>query len=256
MTRHSRFAPSIFGSTLAKICGAGLGAALLAAPAQAAVIGFEAGYGPVAHGESYQEAGFSLLFDANRTGAGASNAVGAIIDGSDPWLCEIACPINNAGMYYGAFNDSVVWITSQSANPFRMLGLDASFIGHTTALDGYPAVSGLLRAQGFRADGSSTLLTMNLDGPSDDGFEFGSYDFGAFGQLEFVEIALFGYVCNLSGNCTAFGTNQGQFAIDNLELVEATAVPEPASGLIFGLGLAGLAAAARRNRRVSACVKA
>ena len=173
MTRHARLAAFTFGSTLTRFCSAGLGVAALAAPAHAGFIGFEGGYGAVTHGETYRESGFSMQFDANRAGADDTTAVGAFVDGSDPWVCEIACPVNNPGLYYGALNDSVVWITADSADPFRLLGLDASFIGHTTALDGYPAVAGLLRAQGFRADGTFATMTMNLAGPSGDGFEFG-----------------------------------------------------------------------------------
>lgn len=254
MTRHSRLALPQFVSFLATSCGALLGAAAFSAPAHAAVLGFESGYGQVAHGERYQEAGFTLDFDANKAGADSNNAVGFFVDGSDPWVCEIACPVNNPGMYYGALNDSVIWITADNQNPFRMLGLDASFIGHSTALDGYPATAGLLRAQGFAADGSSAIVTLGLDGPSDDGFEFGAYSLGAFADMEFIEIALFGFVCNTAGNCTAFGTNQGQFAIDNLELVgtDVAEVPEPATALMVGLGLAGLASARRRRQNASA----
>lgn len=249
MTRQPQLAVPAFGITLGKLAGAVLGAAALAAPAQAAVIGFENGYGPVAHGESYQEAGFTFGFDANRIGADDTNAVGAFVDSTDPWMCEIACPTNNPGMYYGAFNDSVVFINAGANNPFRIRNLDASFIGNSTTLSGYPTVAGLLRVQGFAADGSTAFTTLNLDGPSASGFTFGNYSLGAFGEMDFVEIALFGFTCAPTGSCSAFNSNKGQFAIDNLDLILADAVdvPEPATGLIFGLGLVGLVAARRRN---------
>ena len=258
MIRHARLATPTLGSTLAMLCSATLGAAILAAPAQAATIGFESGYGAVAHGETYQESGFSMRFDANNPQADSSTGVGAFVDGNDPWACDMACPVNNSSMYYGAFNDSIVWITAENDNPFRMLGLDASFIGHTTELGGYPAVSGLLRAQGFRADGSYTYIDLALDGPSGAGFGFCGYDFGAFSQLAFTEVALFGFVCDGAGDCSAFNTNQGQFAIDNLNLESGPAadVPEPATALLFGLGIAGLAASARRRSSNSLAIRA
>lgn len=251
MTRQSRLASPTFGKLHVQLFGTLLGAAALTAPAQAAVIGFEGGYGPVAHGESYQEAGFRFNFDANRVGADENNGVGALVDGSDPSMCDIACPVNNPGMYYGAFNDSVVYINAGQNNPFRLQSLDASFIGHTTALSSYPVIAGVLGVEGLAADGTYTATYLYLDGPFAQGFTFGSYGLGAFGDIDFVQIALFGYTCALSGNCTAFNSNRGQFAVDNLELI-MTEVPEPATGLIFGLGLAGLLAARRRNSKTSA----
>jgi hypothetical protein len=247
MIRKSHVALPL-GSTLTKILGATLATAVLAAPAQAGVIGFETGYGTaVGSGETYSEAGFNLLFEAfDFTAVGS--AVGAIIDGTDPFACvDMACPVGNEGYYYGAFNDSIVYVNSQTnGQRFNVKSFDASFIGANASLGSYPATAGLLRMQGWLADGRTTTIQFRLDGPGVTGFDFGKYLVpSAFSSLDFVQVAIFGLACNTTGTCTPFQTNQGQFGIDNLEL---TAVPEPASALLFGLGLAGLVAGARRRK--------
>ena len=247
MTRKSHVALPL-GSTLTKILGATLASAVLAAPAQAGVIGFETGYGMgFGSGETYSEAGFNLLFEAYDFEA-VGSAVGSIIDGTDPFACvDMACPVGNDSYYYGAFNDSIIYVTSQTAGQrFNVKSFDASFIGANASLGGYPFVSGLLFIQGLLADGTSTSVYYNLLGPTANGFTFNSYVTpSAFSSLDFVQIAIYGMACDAAGSCSAFNTNQGQFGIDNLEL---TAVPEPASALIFGLGLAGLVAGARRRK--------
>lgn len=247
MIRKSHVAVPL-GNTLTKILGATLATAALAAPAQAGVIGFETGYGmAIGSGETYSEAGFDLLFEAyDYTAVGS--AVGAIIDGTDPTACvDMACPVGNEGYYYGAFNDSIVYVTSGTAGQrFNVKSFDASFIGADPNLASYPIYSGLLRIQGWLANGSWVTQDFLLDRPTQSGFDFGNYLApSAFASLDFVQIAMFGFTCDASGSCDAFTTNRGQFALDNLEL---TAVPEPASALLFGLGLAGLVAGARRRK--------
>lgn len=240
-------APSPSG-TFKKLAAAAFGAAALAsAPAQAGVIGFEGYYGPVEGTQVYTESGFNLGFYANVAGGGAGTLVGEFIDGTDPSYCvNMACPVNNPGMYYGALNDSYIDITSSTnGQRFKVKSLDASFIGASPVLGSYPATTGILRLQGIRVDGTYALQDFVFGRPSAGGFQFSHYDTtSSFAANEFVELLMFGFACDTAGSCKAFQTNQGQFGLDNLELV---AVPEPASAMILGLGLVGLVAARRRK---------
>jgi len=231
-----------------KLFGATLGALAIAAPAQAAVITFEDYIGPVGGTEYWQEAGFDVGFFANVPGGGEGYLVGSFIDGTDPTACvSMACPVGHDSTYYASLNDSYIDITaSTTGQRFKIKSFDASFIGATPALGSYPAIAGLLRVQGIRANGTSVIQDFLLDGPRAAGFTFGHYNTpAAFANIELVEALVFGFVCNSGGSCSAFNSNQGQFGIDNIELVK---VPEPGTTLIIGAGLLGLIASARRRK--------
>jgi hypothetical protein len=232
------------------LCAAAVSAVAAVVPAHAGTIDFEGYFGPATHGDFLQQAGFNVGFYSNVPGAVVGeDFVGSIIDGTDSTSCDVArCPVNNPGMYYAALDDSFVDITRSSSadDRFRINGFDASFIGGASSLSSYPAVSGLLRIQGFFAAGGFVTETYALAGPSAAGFNFAHYNTSAaFASMEFVEAAFFGYSCDSTGSCSAFTNNKGQFGIDNINL---SAVPEPASFLLLGLGLAGMTVAARRRR--------
>ncbi len=233
------------------LCAAALSAAAAIVPAQADVIDFEGYFGPTAHAEAIQTAGYNVGFYSLVNGAKpGEDLAGSFLDGSDPESCDVnntRCPVNNPTTYYGALNDSYVDImSSTSRTRFSVKGFDASFIGGAAALDSYPAVAGLLRIQGFFGNGTFASETYQLAGPSSAGFNFGHYNTtAAFSKLAFKEVAMFGFVCNNQGDCSAFNSDRAQFGIDNIELA---VVPEPASFLLFAIGMIGMGAVARRRR--------
>jgi hypothetical protein len=255
MTRKSHFAAHTAapGGKLKKLLavalvGAFVGAFVAAAPAHAGVIDFEGYFGPVEGATSIQQDGYNIGFYADAADGGAGALVGNFFDGTDPSACvNMACPVNNPGTYYGALNDSFIDITSSTAGAqFKIKSFDASFIGASDNLNSYPAVAGLLRVVGIRADGSWAARNFLLGGPTANGFVFGHYDAPtAFADLAFAEAQVYGYTCDITGSCKAFQTNQGQFAIDNISTAE---VPEPGTDLMIGVGLFGLMACLRRRQ--------
>ena len=250
MTRKSQAASPQPGITFTTFICAALAAAAFAAPAQAAKIGFEEGYGALyGSGDFYTEAGYRFEFESPHADSEGS-LVGANMDGSDPsWCANMACPTSNSGAFYGTLNDSMVYVGAENGNPFRLLGFDASFIGRSTDLGSYLPTVGLIEVLGLTTDGAVVGDDFWLNGPGNDGFSFQSFLSSSLFDNTFLLLQMTAYACLGDGFCYRGSTNMAQFGLDNMQLVDAGAaeVPEPATGLIFGLGLMGLVAAARRR---------
>jgi len=237
------------GFPFAKLLGGALlGAALAAAPAaQADVITFNNLDNQfVGHGDSLEIGNFLLTGISNVPGAAPGDLVGAIFNGGDPASCGQACPTGTTNNYYAALNDGIVYLDPLKAGgSVSLQGFDASFIGYAQGAS-YPAIAGLLRVQGFYADGSSLYETYQLGGPVGGSFQFQHFDTSAgFASQRFESLAFFGFTCNTSGSCNAFNSNKGQFALDNI----IASVPEPSTYAMMLLGLAGIGFVARRRKQ-------
>lgn len=237
----------------AKIAGTTLCAVTcFAAPASADVLTFSdlANYGAITGGTTVDSGAFRLGFYANNDTNGVGRTVGQFVTpGISDCPGTAACPVNNPGTYYAALNAGILDVVSLSGATISVAGFAASFIGSTT-LSSYPALAGKLGIQGITADGQVYFENYFLPGPGTDGFAFSQYQTSAaFASLHFVDVIFFTYVCGDDEVCSATGDPSEQFALDNVELnVNPFDVPEPASIALFGLGLAGLAAIARRRR--------
>ena len=226
----------------AALAAAELAAALPAAHAD--VLDFE-GYAnnPLRHNEEILMGGYLLAGFSNVDEAQSGDAAGEIVDGGDNGLCTIlSCPNNNASTYYMGLNDSALLLSNAHAGQgLGVGGFDASFVGARDDV-GYPALAGFLRVQGFYADGGSAYEDYLFPGGSN-GFSFQHFTASAgFASQQFAQVAFFGFSCT-SDNCSAFSSNKGQFALDNVMV----AVPEPSGYAMLLLGLAGLGALARRR---------
>jgi hypothetical protein len=199
-------------------------------------------------GDAFSVEGLQLTALATPGAGGGFN--GAVLDSTDYAACSnMACPVNGSGNYYAAVNDgSVLLNTAHSGATFQLSGFDASFIGATWGAS-YPGVAGTLLLVGRDSSGATMQELFWLNGPAAAGFEFSRYlTSAAFASHAFSSITLTGFGCDDGGTCSTLG-NQAQFALDNLQvnLLAVSAVPEPATGVLWLSGLAAVAALVRRR---------
>ena len=222
------------------------GAALVAATlvpfaAHAVIIDFEGDSltGLYAPGESFTQNGFLMTqgFDGGIVDFGAL-ALGA------------AAPTNNATQLYTNLNDGELIFSTLSSLPFSLNGFQAAFVpllgSHapaqtiavvalgTTLTNAQVAIAFLLGDTTSTTTGSP-FLTFS-----------GAANFAGFTNLKTLEF----FTCAVVNGqvCTVPTNNNGQFALDNVNLTIAAPIPEPETTALMALGLMVLTAVARRRR--------
>lgn len=206
------------------LAGAALGLAALSAQAQTRVFTFEGenAAGLYLPGSSLNLDGFVLttLLDFGLVDTAA--ALGPL------------APSGNATQFYFNSNDGRLSLAREDGALFSVDGFDAAFV----PLDPPSATPTVLVLVGTKADDSLVTTSYGFASSLTSSFPFVHYstDPGALGGLKHVDI----YACTLIGGvvCSAPTLNNGQFALDNLQVT--TPVPEPGPALLLAAGLAGL----------------
>lgn len=213
------------------------GAALSPQVHAATVIDFEgAGLtGLYFPGDSFTQNGFKMTvgFDA-----GIVDGVGGFTSGA---------PSGDPTQFYAQLNEGELILERNNGGLFNLDGFDAAFV----ALNPAPGGTTVLVVQATFGDGTFGGVAFSFLGSSTDRFPFGRYnnptDFANFTNVKLIEF----FACSYDGTnfCATGLQNNGQFALDNINVTAVTSVPEPTTVALFGMGLIGLALRSRRSAR-------
>ncbi len=234
-----------------------LAAFLLAGQAQAYVLDFEsvdssnAPFAPLlVDGDVVtQGAYFINTQDVNRGGG----LIGQLSNGSDPGSClNGVCPGGNSTNYLSIYNDGIAHFGLTSGAPIVFGGLSAAFIRPPEAS---AKANIYLAVEADRTDGSYAVYAYPLksNGSFMDVAATGGQLLDGTGTLTsgvVSDLFVYGYYCDgISGGCSAFRTNNAQFALDDIVLTAAVPEPETYAMMLAGLGLMGIISRRRRLAR-------
>lgn len=218
---------------------AALATALCASSAHADLIDFETFESPIVIEGQRTSLGDYYI---DSYGEGTPGALVGTLGGNDicAGMASLACPVNNPTSYYNVLADSYFVLARADDRAFKVQSLQASFIG--IGQSSFNGTAGAIELIGFDANNVEVAYKpLFLSGPVSGMFGFNQFDLGAFGNTHVSYLLVVGYACDATG-CSRTG-NRANFAIDNI----ATAIPEPESIALMGLGLLGLAAFSRRR---------
>ena len=217
------------------LIGAATATLALLPQAQATVLDFDNHLPRLyADGDVFQQSGFAMVVDGSFGTIDTVAGLGAL------------APTGNATQFYSGFNDSGLLLLRKNLGLFSLTGLDTAFIPPVP--QGPGVFPGGLSILGLAKDGSLLQSIVGFSSSAGSGkFSFTTYSgasFSAFNDVRAVEF----FACTLSAcSCINPNKNLGQFALDNVKVTEG--IPEPATALLLGLGLAGLAVTSRRRIR-------
>jgi hypothetical protein len=221
-------------------CGVALVAATLAPVAHATIVDFDDpllvnAYGD---GDSFDQNGFHMTqgFDAGIVDV--ASALGA------------AAPTGDNTQFYSNLNDGELIFTSLNGLPFSLNGFSAAFVP-LIGSHAPPQVIGIVALATTMSNVQfGTIFGLGDTSSTTTGSPFltfsGAANFGTFTNLKTLEF----FTCAVVNGqvCTVPTQNNGQFALDNVNLTIAAPIPEPETTALMALGLMVLTVVSRRRR--------